>query len=207
MPKILLIIFLLVIFAGAGYFLASSGPTNKSSSPLSFFFNQQSPSPTPSPFDVNLKSEFANPSLSPTPSPSPKSSNSSSNSSAPMGEDPATMFGVVDAITSSFNTNDFSKLKAYMDDLVDVTLYATECCGAYSQEKAIEFIQGKVSASTPWTLNEQDPVILRIKSLAEFRDKTVALSTHGPVLVFKITDNKLQAVTYYSNYQLITNGP
>ncbi len=135
---------------------------------------------------------------SPTPSPAVTSTSDFVNPSATISQ-----------IEASVNSKNYAALESYMTDPVNVIIYASSCCGAYTKTQAVQETSGYLKdAKGPWdfSLMNSNSKILVQKTPQYFKDYVIGIATGSRhVVAFHLSDKFLiDKVTLVVDYELIT---
>lgn len=114
---------------------------------------------------------------------------------------------VSENIQASINTKNYQALEGYIKDSVVLTLYATECCGTITQEKATAQMDYLSSSKGSWDFLQNNSVRLKLiqSSPENFSDDMIiGISSDKYVAGFKLnSQNEIEKIILVSDYNLI----
>lgn len=114
---------------------------------------------------------------------------------------------VIENIQASVESKNYAALEGYMTANVSVLLYASECCGILSAQKATEQMSYLNSATPPWdfSLNSAISQKLIAADPANFAGRIIGISSDGMVVSFNLNnENKIDKIFLSADYKLIS---
>ena len=129
-------------------------------------------------------------------------------SASPQVEDKASgAGGVAENIEAGVVSKDYAAIASYMNNKVNVVLYATECCGLVSAIDAAKQLDYLSSATPPWNFKENNPIALKLRDNSDFFKEATLIGTasNGYAVGFTLDDQaKIKFIVLVADYKLIT---
>ena len=113
---------------------------------------------------------------------------------------------VTENIIASVTSKNYAALEGYMASQVSVILYATECCGLVTAQKATEQMSYLNGGTPPWdfSLNSQIAQKLINADPANFANKIIGIASNGMAVSFNLnSENKIDKIFISADYKLI----
>lgn len=153
--------------------------------------SQVLPTPTIAPSTItNAPQETLEPTAEPTDKPQ-KSANKSA---------------VIENIQAAVESKNYAALESYMTGSVSVILYATECCGVLSKQKATEQMSYLNQGTPPWDFSGTSSIAQKLIDAdpANFSGRMIGIASNGLAVSFNLNNaNKIDKIFISANYKLI----
>ncbi|MBI4091841.1 MAG: hypothetical protein HY427_01400 [Candidatus Levybacteria bacterium] len=136
--------------------------------------------------------------ISETPSPTfePTTTSKSTASKSQMAEN----------IQAAVQSKNYAALEGYMANDVSVILYATECCGILSPQKATEQMAYLNNGTPPWDFSPSNPIAQKLinTDASNFSGRIIGIASNGMVVSFNLNnENKIDKIFISADYKLI----
>lgn len=149
-----------------------------------------STTPTPTSVPQETSASTSTPTIEPTSEP-----RISSNRSA-----------VIENIKAAVEVRDYAALESFMAGNVSVILYATECCGTLSSQKAAEQMSYLNNGIPPWDFSGTSTTAQKLIAAdpANFSGRVIGIASNGLVVSFNLSNaNKIDKIFISADYKLI----
>jgi len=178
--KVGFFILLLVIIAGAAFYLGSS--YNKPVDKEKAAFTKQKPTK--------------------------KIEDETEEISTPSSKTIITLSLLKENIQAALTTMNLQPFETYMADEVNVILEASECCGTMTNEEAALQMQYLEDADAPWNFDQSNETIKKLKEVEPTKygpeSAYIGIASNEYTVSFKFNeDNKISAVTMAATYKLL----
>ena len=115
-------------------------------------------------------------------------------------------FQVSENIQAAVQSKNYAALEGYMANEVSVILYATECCGILSPQKATEQMSYLNNGTPPWDFSSNSSIgqKLIIADPSNFSGRIIGIASNGMVVAFNLNaQNKIDKIFISADYKLI----
>ena len=111
-------------------------------------------------------------------------------------------------IQAAITTMNLQPFETYMADEVSVILEASECCGTMTNVEAALQLQYLEAAEAPWNFDQSNETIKKLKEVEPTKygpeSAYIGIASNEYTVSFKFNDdNKISAVTMAATYKLV----
>lgn len=110
-------------------------------------------------------------------------------------------------IEASVKSKNYAALEGYMANEVLVILYATECCGILSPQKATEQMTYLNNGTPPWDFSPSNPIAQKLINAdpSNFTGRLIGTASNGMAVAFNLNaQNKIDKIFISADYKLIS---
>lgn len=110
-----------------------------------------------------------------------------------------------DNVQAAIESKNYAALEGHMAPQVNILLHASECCGPITKDAAIKQLDYFKDAATPWTWDQNDATIKKIKSEypTTFGKGTIGISNDEMVISYEVKDNKIVGLYLSGTYKIM----
>ena len=137
--------------------------------------------------------------ISETPTPTLEEPTTTSKSTASKSQ-------MTENIQAAVQSKNYAALEGYMVSQVSVILYATECCGILSPQKATEQMAYLNNGTPPWDFSSNNPIAQKLIAAdpSNFAGRLIGTASNGMVVSFNLNSgNKIDKIFISADYKLI----
>ena len=113
---------------------------------------------------------------------------------------------LIENIQAAVQSKNYAALEGYMASQVSVILYATECCGILSPQKATEQMSYLNNGTPPWDFSLSNPIAQKLinADASNFSGRLIGTASNGMVVSFNLNNqNKIDKIFISADYKLI----
>ena len=114
---------------------------------------------------------------------------------------------VTETIIASVKSKNYAALEGYMTNQVSVILYATECCGVLSAQKATEQMSYLNGGTAPWDFTGTSGIAQKLINAdpANLAGRIIGIASNGMAVSFNLNNvNKIDKIFISADYKLIS---